>query len=305
MNNLSPLQNDLFASLDATPVKTNKTPAVNTSSIPTFAEFAAKHCLRLWPKEHTRKTNMRCIGWFDSFTNQMPITEVSRKHIYGYVDHLMATRGIVQCTANKYMAAISRVMSYAYEREVVSAPVKLKYPTVKSDRPRFFTRAEQAELVAYLNDVVKKPWMADMVVLSCATGMRRGEILAINEKGVELSPCGDWLYLPWEVCKSEQGREVPLNNDAKVAYERLKTSINRFSHRTFYRNWNKAKRDVGRGDKNFLFHVCRHTAASRLANDVQLNEFAIADILGHADTRTTRRYVHSRKSVLHAAVSQI
>ena len=313
MNNISPVQNDLFASLDATPVKTNKIPAVNTSSIPTLAEFAAKHCLRLWPKDHTRKTNMTCAGWFDTFTNQIPITEVSRKHIYDFVDHLMATRGIVQCTGNKYMAALSRVMSYAYEREVVTAPIKLKYPTIKSERPRFYSRAEQAELIRYLREDCDKDWMADMVILSCATGMRRGEILAIQDKDVVLSPCENWLFLPARVTKGNAEREVPLNSDARAAYERLmnkeyvegKTGIKCFSHRTFYRNWNKSRRDVGKGDPLWLFHVCRHTAASRLANDVQLNEFAIADILGHADTRTTRRYVHSRKSVLHAAVSQI
>lgn len=313
MNNLNPVQNDLFAALDASPAKTNSSPAVQPIRGQSLAEFAEKHLDRMWPKKHTRSFNVRAVRWFNDFTKGMPITEVSRRHIYDFIDHLMATRGIVQCTANKYMAAISRVMSYAYEREVVEIPIKLKYPTIKSERPRFFSRTEQTELVRYLREDCDKDWMADMVILSCATGMRRGEILVIQEKDVVLSPCENWLYLPARVTKAGVEREVPLNSDARAAYERLmnkeyvegKVGIKCFSHRTFYRTWNKVKRDVGKGDVNFVFHVCRHTAASRLANDVQLNEFAIADILGHADTRTTRRYVHSRKSVLHAAVSQI
>ena len=147
--------------------------------------------------------------------------------------------------------------------------------------------------------------MADIVILSCNTGMRRGEIIQLTHPKVHLSPCGEWLHLPEEVCKVGE-RDVPLNTDARAAYERLVPVIDKvWSHRTFYWFWNKAKRDVGKRDPNFVFHVCRHTAASRLANDVQLNEFNIADIMGHADTRTTRRYVHSRKSALLDAVRQL
>lgn len=111
--------------------------------------------------------------------------------------------------------------------------------------------------------------------------------------------------MPKEVCKVGE-RDVPLNTEARAAYERLVPVIDKvWSHRTFYWFWNKAKRDVGKRDPNFVFHVCRHTAASRLAIDVQLIEFNIADIMGHADTRTTRRYVHSRKSALLDALKQL
>ena len=110
---------------------------------------------------------------------------------------------------------------------------------------------------------------------------------------------------PKKVCKASE-RDVTLYTEAGGAHERLLPIIDKvWSHRTFYWFWKKAPRVVGKGDPDFVFHVCRHTAASRLANDVQLNEFNIADIMGHADTRTTRRYVHSRKSALLDAVEQL
>lgn len=192
------------------------------------------------------------------------------------------------------MACISRIISHANDKDVIDNPIKLKYETIKAGRPRYFTIEEQRELVAYLRDVVNKSWMADLVILSCNTGMRLGECRAITNPNVELSECGEWLSLPWEVCESEKGRGIPLNIEARAAYKRLLPLIDKaFSHRTFYRNWNKSRRDAGKGDPLWLFHVCRHTAASRLSNNAGANEFEIADILGHADTRTTRRYVHS------------
>jgi len=304
MNHYNPIQSDLFSSFDTTPVQANSTPA-ETTSAPTLDAFADKVGQRLWPKTHTYNHNMRGIRWFADFAGQLPMDQIRRKHIYDFLDHLMDTRGITQNSANKYMAAISRVLSYANEREIIDNPIKLKYENTGKGRPKVFTREEQDELVRYLRDDCDKAWMADMVILSCNTGMRRGEIIQLNAPGVDLSPCGKWLHLPEEVCKAGE-REVPLNTEARAAYERLLPVIDKvWSHRTFYWFWNKAKRDVGKRDPNFVFHVCRHTAASRLANDVQLNEFAIADIMGHADTRTTRRYVHSRKSTLLAGVEQL
>jgi len=303
MNNYSPIQSDLFAqSFVSTQATTNKPPV--TTSVPTLVAYATKIAERVWLKDHTRTFNMRGIRWFADYKDfgQLTLADVRRKHIYDFVDHLIETRGISKNTANKYMAGISRVMSYANDKDVVDNPIKLKYETIKAGRPRYFTHDEQRELVAYLRDVVKKPWMADLVILSCNTGMRLGECRAITKPIVELSDCGEWLYLPEEVCKSGE-REVPLNAEARAAYERLLPVIDKaFSHRTFYRNWNKARRDVGKGDPLWLFHVCRHTAASRLSNNVGANEFEIADILGHADTRTTRRYVHTRKNNLLNAV---
>ena len=43
--------------------------------------------------------------------------------------------------------------------------------------------------------------------------------------------------------------------------------------------------------EGLVFHSCRHTGATRYSNAVG-NPFKVADFVGHADTRTTRRYVH-------------
>lgn len=304
MNTYSPIQSDLFASIDQSQATSNVTPSV-TTSVPTLDAYAAKVGERLWPKTHTFNHNMRGVRWFADFVGQLPMDQIRRKHIYDFIDHLMETRGISQNSANKYMAALSRVLSYANEREVIDNPIKLKYTRTGGGRPKSFTREEQNELVRYLREDCGKAWMADMVTLSCNCGMRRGEIIKLTHPKVQLSACGKWLHLPEEVCKAGE-REVPLNTEARAAYERLSPVIDKvWSHRTFYWFWKKAQRDVGKGDPDFVFHTCRHTAASRLANDVQLNEFNIADIMGHADTRTTRRYVHSRKSALLEAVERL
>ena len=302
MNNIKPIQNDLFAtSYAATPVTTHAAPVNN---IPILVDQGVKLAERLWPTKRTRIANVRMLHLFADFKGygKLPMSEIKRRHIYEFCDDLLETRGISQNSANKYQAAISRVMSYANDKDIIDNPIKLKYEPIKAGRSRYFTQQEERELITYFRDYAKKPWMADLVILSVNTGMRLGECRAITNPKVELSNNCEWLYLPEEVCKGGE-REVPLNSEALAAYVRLKPIIdNAWSERTFYWFWGKARRDIAKGDKHFVFHVCRHTAASRLSNNVGANEFEIADILGHADTRTTRRYVHTRKSNLLNAV---
>ena len=126
MNTYSPIQSDLFASIDQSQATSNVTPSV-TTSVPTLDAYATKVGERLWPKTHTFNHNMRGVRWFADFAGQLPMDRIRRKHIYDFIDHLMETRGISQNSANKYMAALSRVLSYANEREVIDNPIKLKY----------------------------------------------------------------------------------------------------------------------------------------------------------------------------------
>jgi Phage integrase family len=56
--------------------------------------------------------------------------------------------------------------------------------------------------------------------------------------------------------------------------------------------------------KDFRFHDLRHTAATRLA-DAGVNVVVIAEILGHADIRTTKRYSHAMEESKREAVEKL
>ena len=79
MNNIDPIQRDMFASFDATQVATSvKTPAT-TSGIPTLVEYANKIAMRVSPKEHTRNHNLRGCRWCVG-----PISSWNYHHFYFY-----------------------------------------------------------------------------------------------------------------------------------------------------------------------------------------------------------------------------
>lgn len=324
---MNSFQQDLFSQPTSsvnTSVKANVGTSASTTTedkIPTLQEYTNKIAKKIWPKEHTRRGNLRAVKYFSEYKDygQLTMDKIRRKQIYDFIEYVIEERGISENTGNRYLAAISRVLREANEKEIIDNPIKLKYASVKSGRPRWFTEEEQEKIVKWLHDH-RRPEMAWMVVLSCNTGMRRGEILAITHRDAEVTDDGKWLYLPGEVIKTGEDRYIPLNEKARVAYNALmervpykaKLSdpkytmaplISLFTHDRFYNAWKKMRKDIARGDKDFVFHVCRHTAATKLANDVKANAFVIADILGHKSERTTRRYVHAKKDALMDAVS--
>lgn len=141
MNNHSPIQSDFFSFKNTSATTSVQTPI--TTSAPTLDSFADKVGQRLRPKTHTYNHNMRGIKWFADFAGQLPMDQIRRKHIYDFLDQLIDTRGIMQNSANKYMAAISRVLSYANEREVIDDPIKLKYERSGGGRPKSSPRKKR------------------------------------------------------------------------------------------------------------------------------------------------------------------
>jgi len=273
------------------------TPATEANNIMSFAQAEAH---RMWPSAAHRTRSLAQLGRFVDFRDHStkPIGHFLPRDVHAFADHLV-TSGASAGTVNRYLASISKVFNHAVDEQIINVAPRLKFMREQQKRIRFFTEAEQAELVAYFNDLGLY-WMRDMLVLSLKTGVRRGEIVALGEGRAKLSNDGHWLMLPSDVTKTNKSRNVPLGNqDAREAAQRLAATLGQhYSKRKFEQAWAKAQRDVGKGDRTFVFHVARHTCASYLANDLQINTVVIAEMLGHASLTTTSRYIHAKPDAL-------
>ena len=102
-----------------------------------------------------------------------------------------------------------------------------------------------------------------------------------------------WLTLP--ETKNGDERIVPISPETLEAIEALDGEPRKhYTDRTFYNTWNEARRKIAAGDKTFVFHVLRHTCATTMANDLQINSHLIGQMLGHRSEATTRKYVHAK-----------
>jgi integrase len=264
-----------------------------------LSSFIEREAVRMWPSPEQRKRSLSQLGKFMEFRGNAsrPLTQFLPRDVHDFTDQLIAS-GSSEATVNRYMSAISKVFTHALDERVTTVPMKLKYFAERNGRPRVFSANEISQVIAYCDDN-GWTWLKDMFVLALKTGMRKGEVLALGEGAATISDCGNWVVLPAEVTKTGVERFVPIKNaEANKAARRLYNGLSDYTKKRFDYRWGRIQRDVGRNDKHFVFHVTRHTAATRMANDLAVNTVVIARYLGHASLKTTQKYVKAKPDTL-------
>ena len=152
-----------------------------------------------------------------------------------------------------------------------------------------------------------------MVLLALNTGLRRGELLTLMWKDVNLKT--KWLTVSGQTSKNNQTRRVPLNAEAASILEgwnrQSKGSLtgsyvfagNKGKRMTTITTAWRSLRKLARL-RNFHFHDLRHHFASRLVQSgVDLN--SVRELLGHSDIKMVLRYAHLAPEGLANAVEKI
>ena len=263
-------------------------------------EFCNSNASRLWHGRHLKESQSRVLK-FCAFGDHSlrGIDQFKPADLYAFGDYMLS-EGSSPNTVNHYFAAISTLFNLAVDMEIIVHAPKIKWHKVRSGRPRYMTKEEVHSLDTVFR-ASNDPWVSEImphfVTIAINTGMRLGEILKITPEAIKEMDDSTWVYL--SATKNGDDRWVPINAKAKAALKALgNTPGSKFTHRRFYNAWGKARSRIARGDETFVFHVTRHTAASTMANDLNVNTLLIAKILGHRNVATTAKYVHAKPKKL-------
>jgi integrase len=174
-------------------------------------------------------------------------------------------------------------------------PCKLvRRPTAPRGRVRRLSADEETKLLAAA-DAGRSPYMRPLIVLALETGMRRGELLSLEWRHIDLDQ--RIAHLP--LTKNGDSRDVPLSTVAAATLAALRTDG---TERVFDQTGNSVRLAwehlVGRaGITDLHFHDLRHEAISRLL-ERGLNVLEAAAISGHKELRMLQRYTHLRATDL-------
>ncbi len=139
---------------------------------------------------------------------------------------------------------------------------------------------------------------AQLIQVAIATGCRREELMSATLGQVE-----DDAFHMWKT-KNGEPRSVPITPETAATLREL-IGGTMPSARSLRRHWDKAKKEMGmEHDKEFVFHACRHTCATRLL-DADVDTLIIKEWLGHKRIETTQRYTHVRPKNLRAAMLRV
>lgn len=209
--------------------------------------------------------------------------------------------GLSVATCNRRLAALSKMLKYAVQREWLEVAPRIERAREPQGRLRWPSEAEEARMVELLGERDGGALYADLVVVLHDTGMRVGEARKLLWDDVE----DRWVRL-WET-KNGQARSVPLSRRVRVIMERLRAAggagpfASILQHQLAYR-WNAAKEAMGlKDDREFVPHCLRHGCASRLVQG-GVDILVVKEWLGHRDLETTLRYAHLAPKNLEAAL---
>ena len=303
-------QFDLFNAQDTstdthdidTPVSFAEPIVVDDTQTHTIWSFALQEARIIWDgSDQHRKRSLSQLEHFVAFEDfsTRPLTEYLPRHVHRFVTAL-ESEGLKKSSINRYLASVSAVFKHAVDEEYLDHAPKLKFKKEATVQPRFFSDEEIETALAFFNQRGDW-WMADMFFVGVKTGMRRGEIVGLGDGRASLTPDERWIFLPGAMTKTSQDRYVAIgnNDELRAAVKRLVDGLGaEYSHRTFYRRWGLLKAEVAALDDRFVFHVTRHTAATRMANDLRVPTSVIQKALGHATIQTTQKYVHGKDDAL-------
>ena len=274
----------------------------------TIRQFFTAQASSIW-SEVKPKHFRDCLGRLEAFCNyqrygERSIDSFKPSCIHTYFNHL-ADKGLTGSSINRHAAAITSVFKYAVDEELITHVPRIKWRKENKSRPLSYDEDQVAKLIRFFQGS-NAPWIADMAILAVNTGMRLGEILMLDEGKAKVLTDEDgdrFIWLP--ETKNGDERWVPLNDQSGDAVERLQAIKGYYSHRKFYDTMAEARHKVCGGNKAAVFHTFRHTAATKMANDLGINTELIGKMLGHRSSETTKKYIKLNKSTMKSVAKQM
>lgn len=242
---------------------------------------------------------------------------VDRFAIDEWVQKCLA-RGMVSATINRRMSILSRALSYAEEARMIDRMPKIQYLPTRARKLVWMTKDEEVKVLDWLEQR-GDDHVSQYVAVLLDTGMRPGELLALNRKDVDFvtneihvyaTKTSTYRKVPMTVRVAEilqarmkrvNGHKVEVGRDTKA----LAGALFPYTYRHMVDRWAEAQEYMGwKGDGEHTLYVCRHTFATRLIQkDVPLP--IISQLMGHASYQQTLAYAKLKGSQGQQAIKSL
>ncbi|RWP18888.1 MAG: site-specific integrase [Mesorhizobium sp.] len=219
------------------------------------------------------------------------VKEIDTDEMRRLARHVVAS-GRTYATADRKLAALSKMLRFAFEKGVIPRTPKVPMSGETNDRIRFLTK-EEAHKILTLWRAWDQPELHAFTVFALHTGARLGAILDL--KWNTFGP-GFNTVLFWGGDKKSKARTIPLSTAAKDAVLAMKAmhgdSVGPFAHMKkgdgkLRVTWDKMQEHLGFDD--VVIHTLRHTCASWMVQaGVDLKR--VQTWLGHKRIETTLIY---------------
>lgn len=267
----------------------------------TFAEFTKSEYQPFAESNYRSKSYIGTIKILIAFFGKFQLRDISPLLIEKFKRERQNretrfNRPRADASVTHELSCLSKILSLAVDSGLIRANPcsKVKKLRVRNERDRVLTYDEQTLLLSEM-----APMMRRITIFALNTGLRRGEIAALDWSDIDDQSNAIRLL----ETKSGKARTVPLNEKARAACGARKIGrVFGWTASTMTQKFTQARDAAKLPDIHF--HDLRHTFATRLGlNGVDV--FTIAEILGHSDIKMTRRYTHTNAETKAKAVQML
>ncbi len=260
-----------------------------------------RHAFERYEREVSKKKKghrweaLRLAAFGRSALGDVRVRDVDASHVAAWRDERLApsdpkARAVQGSTVQREMNLLSNVFTVARKewKWIVGSPTTdVKRP--KGNKPRFrrISEAEIKEICHALGwcerpPVTKQQFIAAAFLFAIETGMRAGEICALQPEWV----VGRVAHLPDTINKNGESREVPLSPRALEIWKLVPNGfeVSAASLDSMFRTARKERTNI----EDMTFHDTRHEAITRLAK--KLHVLDLARMVGHKDIRKLMIY---------------
>lgn len=276
-------------------------------------------------------TRVQRLTWWKARLGTVPLQDLSDDHVHEAMEALANQHGryfagkdaddrpilrakakpLAAATLNRYQAALAAVITFAMKRRIAPKgyvhPVRLVELRAEDNiKTRFLSDDECRRLL----DACRRstwPRLYALVLAALTTGARKGELLGLTWASVDLERAEARITRT----KNSDSRVLPLVPAVVEELAKFKAGASSLVFRSprdparafsFESRFHEALRQAG--IRGVTFHTLRHSAASALArNGATLLE--VAEVLGHRQLQTSKRYAHLATSHKAALVNRI
>lgn len=244
--------------------------------------------------------------YFKGVSDELDWTTVDADIIRGWMEERM-DKGFAATTVNADLASVKTLFRFALARKMVDKDPAhtVKGPKKQKPLPQFVKESDMNKLIdeEEWSDEYKDVRARTIIILLYETGMRRGELVGLNEADVDFEsrqikvtgkrdkqriiPFGEELAKELRHYIEVRDREVERNSEALF--------LNKHGERlTAAQVYTDVKENLSRVTmiKKRSPHVLRHSFATAMLNHEAGLE-SVRRLLGHESLETTQIYTHT------------
>lgn len=265
---------------------------IPAASAVTLGPFIETHFEFLWgdlkAPETARKNLKTLVGHFGP---DKLLADIRSTDVVLMIGELKR-QGLKNSTINRKLSALSKLLKFAREQEVLGEVPVIRFQRETGGRDRVISEDEE---------VRARQWFAHMGLTKSGalfdflleTGCRWGEAAKLTRASVANG------RVTFRDRKNGSTGIVPLTTVAKGAWETICKASNHdrpfgdaIPRKTFYGHWRMLQEHLGTTDDPcFVPHILRHTCCTRLVvGGVPLTQ--VMQWMGHKSIQTTMRYSH-------------